>query len=130
MKPMSGFDDTDKLVSLSIFGDRLRISSSAVFDGFNTSHRQQDFQGILNLAKEILPDVANYSAAKYWAGLRPMTPSSLPILGPSPMQNLYLNVGHGNLGWTLACGTGKIVADLIANEKPRVNISPFLFKAK
>ena len=130
MKPMSGFDDTDKLVSLSIFGDRLRISSSAVFDGFNTSHRQQDFQGILNLAKEILPDVANYSAAKYWAGLRPMTPSSLPILGPSPMKNLYLNVGHGNLGWTLACGTGKIVADLIANEKPRVNISPFLFKAK
>ena len=128
MKPMSGFDDTDKLVALSIFGDRLRISSSAVFDGFNTSHQPQDFQGILGLAKEIFPDVANYSAAKCWAGLRPMTPSSLPILGLSPMQNLYLNVGHGNLGWTMACGTGKIVADLIVNKKPEVDISPFLFK--
>ena len=127
-KPMSGFDDTDKLVALSIFGDRLRISSSAVFDGFNTSHQSQDFQRILNLAKEILPDVANYSAAKYWAGLRPMTPSSLPILGPSPIQNLYLNVGHGNLGWTMACGTGKIVADLIVNKETEVDINPFLLK--
>jgi D-amino-acid dehydrogenase len=128
MKPMSGFDDTDKLVALSIFGDRLRISSSAVFDGFNTSHRQQDFQGILNLAKEILPHAADYSAAKYWAGLRPMTPSSLPILGPSPIKNLYLNVGHGNLGWTLACGTGEMVADFIAKGKPQVNMNPFLLK--
>jgi len=128
MKPMSGFDDTDKLVALSIFGDRLRISSSAVFDGYNTSHQQKDFQGILNLAKEILPDAADYTAVKYWAGLRPMTPSSLPIMGPSPIQNLYLNVGHGNLGWTLACGTGKIVADLMAKEKPQVDMSPFLLK--
>ena len=128
MKPMSGFDDTDKLVALSIFRDRLRISSSAVFDGFDTSHQQKDFQGILNLAKEILPDAADYSAAKYWAGLRPMTPSSLPIMGSSPIQNLYFNVGHGNLGWTLACGTGKIVADLMAKEKPQVSMSKFLLK--
>ena len=128
MKPMSGFDDTDKLVALSILGDRLRISSSAVFDGFDTSHQQKDFQGILNFAKEILPDAADYSAAIYWAGLRPMTPSSLPILGTSPIENLYLNIGHGNLGWTLACGTGKIVADLMAKEKPQVNMAPFLLK--
>jgi len=128
MKPMSGFDDTDKLVALSVFGDRLRISSSAVFDGFDTSHQQKDFQGILNFAKDILPDAADYTTAKYWAGLRPMTPSSLPIMGASPIQNLYLNVGHGNLGWTLACGTGKIVADIMAKEKPQVDMSPFLFK--
>jgi D-amino-acid dehydrogenase len=57
-----------------------------------------------------------------------MTPSSLPILGPSPIQNLYLNVGHGNLGWTMACGTGKIVADLIVNKKTEVDINPFLLK--
>jgi D-amino-acid dehydrogenase len=128
IEPMPGFDDTDKLVALSIFGDRLRMSSSAVFDGFDTHFRQENFQEILNLAKEILPNAANYSAAKYWSGLRPMTPSSLPILGPSPIENLYLNVGHGNLGWTLACGTGKIVADIIAKKKPHVDMSPFLLK--
>ena len=126
IKPMSGFDDTDRLVALSIFGDRLRMSSSAVFDGFDTNYKQENFQGILDLAKEILPNVADYSAAKYWTGLRPMTPSSLPILGPSPIPNLYLNVGHGNLGWTLACGTGKIVADIIAKKKPQIDMSPFL----
>ena len=81
MPSMPGFDDTDKLVALSVLGDRLRIVSSAVFDGFDTSHSQQDFQAILRLAKEILPDVADYSDVKYWAGLRPMTPRSLPILG-------------------------------------------------
>ena len=123
---MYGFDDTDRLVALSIFGDRLRMSSSAVFDGFDTNYKQENFQGILDLAKEILPNVADYSAAKYWTGLRPTTPSSLPILGPSPIPNLYLNVGHGNLGWTLACGTGKIVADIIAKKKPQINMSPFL----
>ena len=126
--PMSGFDDTDKLVALSVFRDRLRIVSSAVFDGFDTSHRQRDFQSILNLAKEILPDIADYSAATYWAGLRPMTPTSLPILGPSPIENLYLNVGHGNLGWTMSCGTAKIVADLIANKTPDIEIDPFRMK--
>lgn len=125
---MSGFDDTDRLVALSIFGDRLRMSSSAVFDGFDTNYKQENFQGILDLAKEILPNVADYSAAKYWTGLRPMTPSSLPILGPSPIPNLYLNVGHGNLGWTLACGTGKIVADIIAKKDPHIDMSPFLLK--
>jgi len=128
IKPMSGFDDTDRLVALSIFGDRLRMSSSAVFDGFDTNYKQENFQGILDLAKEILPNVADYSVAKYWTGLRPMTPSSLPILGPSPIPNLYLNVGHGNLGWTLACGTGKIVADIIAKKDPHIDMSPFLLK--
>jgi D-amino-acid dehydrogenase len=126
--PMSGFDDTDKLVALSVFRDRLRIVSSAVFDGFDTSHRQRDFQSILNLAKEILPDVADYSAATYWAGLRPMTPTSLPILGVSSIENLYLNVGHGNLGWTMSCGTGKILADIITNKTPQISIEPFLAK--
>jgi len=125
MPTMPGFDDTDKLVALSVFGDRLRISSSAVFDGFNTCHRQQDFQAILSLAKEILPDVADYSEVKYWAGLRPMTPTSLPILGASAIQNLYLNVGHGNLGWTMSCGSGKIVADLIAQKTPQINMDQF-----
>ena len=122
MQSMPGFDDTDKLVALSVMGDRLRIVSSAVFDGFDISHRQQDFKAILQLAKEILPDVADYSDVKYWAGLRPMTPTSLPILGASAIPNLFLNVGHGNLGWTLSCGTAKIVADIIANKTPQISM--------
>ncbi len=125
---MPGFDDTDKLVALSVLGDRLRIVSSAVFDGFDTSHRQQDFKAILRLAKEILPDAADYNDVKYWAGLRPMTPRSLPILGASPIQNLYLNVGHGNLGWTLSCGTGKIIADIIAKKTPQLSMDLFQFQ--
>jgi D-amino-acid dehydrogenase len=123
--PMPGFDDTEKLVALSVFGNRLRMASSAVFDGQDTSFRQQDFQGILKLAKQILPDVADYQRAEYRAALRPMTPKSLPILGPSGLDNFYLNVGHGNLGWTLSFASAKILADIIGKQPTEFDLAPF-----
>jgi len=123
--PTAGFDDTDRLVAVSTFGNRLRITSSAVFDGFNKSHKPQDFAAILRLAQEVFPNAADYSKATYWAGLRPMTPSSKPVLGASKLRNLFLNVGHGHLGWTLSCGTGKIVADIVNGQSPDTDVAAF-----
>jgi D-amino-acid dehydrogenase len=125
MAPTMGFDDTQKLVAISRLGDRIRIASSAVFDGFNKNHSPDDFRAILNLAKEVFPNVADYEKAEYWAGLRPMTPSSVPIPGPSSIENLFLNVGHGHLGWTMACGTGKVVADILAGRVPDIDVTSF-----
>ena len=121
--PTTGFDDIQRLIAVSKIGNRLRMSSSAVFDGFNKSHRPQDFKSILKLAREIFPDVADYNQAEYWAGLRPMTPSSVPIVGKSSVSNLFLNVGHGHLGWTMSCGTAQIIADIVAGKKPFMHTS-------
>ncbi len=125
LAPGPGFDDTERLVAMSKFGNRLRIASSAVFDGFDKSHQPKDFHAILKLAREVFPDAADYDKAEYWAGLRPMTPSSKPILGLSPVSNLFLNVGHGHLGWTLSCGAGKVVADIVAGTSPDTETSAF-----
>ena len=120
-----GFDDADRLVTATPLGDRLRLVSSAVFDGFNRSHQPSDFRSILQLAREIFPDAADYEKAEYWAGLRPMTPSSVSILGKSPFDNLFINTGHGHLGWTMACGTGRVLADIMTGVKPDIDPSPF-----
>jgi len=113
MAPATGFDDVQKMVAVSRMGDRIRIASSAVFGGFNLNHTPEDFKSILNLAREVFPDAADYNRAEYWSGLRPMTPSSAPIIGASSIKNLFLNTGHGHLGWTLACASGKLTADNI-----------------
>jgi len=116
MAPTTGFDDVQKMVAVSRLGGRLRIASSAVFNGFNLNHTPKDFKSILKLAREVFPGVADYNRAEYWSGLRPMTPSSTPIIGASRVKNLFLNTGHGHLGWTLACASGKLTADNIVGE--------------
>lgn len=128
MAPNMGFDDTDRLVTATPLGDRLRLVSSAVFDGFNCSHKPDDFHSILKLAQEIFPDAADYEKAEYWAGLRPMTPSSVSILGKTPLQNLFMNTGHGHLGWTMACGTARVLADILTGKKPAIDPGPFQLK--
>jgi len=65
----------------------------------------------------------DYERAKKWAGLRPMTPSSVPIVGRTKFGNLYLNSGHGTLGWTLACGSGSAIADMVSGERPEIDFS-------
>jgi len=128
MAPTAGFDDVERLVTASKLGNRLRFSSSAVFGGFDKSHRPKDFHTILKLARQVFPDAADYDQAVYWAGLRPMTPNSKPILGKSPVRNLFLNVGHGHLGWTLSCGAGKVVADIVAGIPPDIETEAFCLR--
>lgn len=123
--PSIGFDDTECLVAMSRFGNRLRIPSSAIFGGFDNSHQPKDFKAILKLARELFPDAIDYEKAEYWSGLRPMTPSSKPIIGATSISNLFLNTGHGHLGWTMSCATGKVVADIVAGKTPETQTAPF-----
>lgn len=125
--PTTGIVDEDRLVAFSRLGDRLRVASSAVFAGYDRSHRPQDFNTILTTAKELFPKGALYEEAGYWAGLRPMTPSSVPILGRARFDNLFLNTGHGHVGWTMSCGTGKFVADCVAGRVPEIESKGLLY---
>ena len=82
--------------------------------------RPADFAGILSALRELLPNGADYRRPQYWACLRPMTPEGTPILGRGRYHNLFYNTGHGHMGWTMACGTARITADLIGGRAPEL----------
>jgi D-amino-acid dehydrogenase len=126
--PQIGGVDEDKLVAFSRLGNRLRVAATAEFAGYDRSHRPRDFAQLLATAKELFPRGGDYAGAEYWAGLRPMTPSSVPILGRARYDNLYLNVGHGHVGWTMSCGSGKFVADLVSGRKPEIDSEGLLYE--
>ncbi|WP_459616671.1 D-amino acid dehydrogenase [Bordetella sp. 2513F-2] len=119
---LSGVDENN-LVAWARFGSRLRFTSTAEFSGYDTGHRPRDFAPMLKAARELFPEGADYDQPEYWAGLRPMTPEGTPILGASRHANLYLNTGHGHMGWTMACGTARIVADIMDGRQPAIDIT-------
>lgn len=114
---MPGVDE-QWLVGWSRQGDRLRLTSTAEFAGHNRSWTARDFNNILRLARDLFPAAADWERGDFRACLRPMTPDGPPILGAGRHRNLYFNVGHGHMGWTMAFGTARIVADLVAGRKP------------
>ena len=127
--PSMGGVDEDKLIAFSRLGDRLRLAATAEFAGYDSGHRPRDFQSLVTTARELFPEAGDYDRAERWAGLRPMTPSSVPILGRAVYDNLFLNVGHGHVGWTLCCGSGRFVADLVAARKTAIDPEGLLYAA-
>jgi D-amino-acid dehydrogenase len=118
---MGGVDD-DNLIAYCPMGKRLRLTSTAEFSGYDRSYRPRDFRAMLRLGRELFGGVGDYDRPEYWAGLRPMTPEGTPFLGPARYRNLYLNTGHGHIGWTMSCGSAKVTADLIAGREPGVDL--------
>ncbi|HET7296912.1 MAG TPA: D-amino acid dehydrogenase [Gemmatimonadales bacterium] len=114
--------DEQWLVAWSRFGDRLRLTSTAEFTGYDWSWEPRNFSNILRLARDLFPDAADYERGQYRACLRPMTPDGPPILGLARHKNLFLNCGHGHMGWTMACGTARIVADLMTGRMPEIDL--------
>ena len=120
MAPAIGGVDEDNLVAYCRMGDRLRITATAEFAGYDTSHRPADFRKMLSAARDLFPNGGDYEKPEYWAGLRPMTPEGTPILGFGRHRNLCYNTGHGHMGWTMACGAAAMVTDLIGGRTPEL----------
>jgi D-amino-acid dehydrogenase len=118
--PTIGAVDENNLVAISRFADRMRVTATAEFAGYDTRHTARDFDFMLGVAKQLYPDGADYDRAQQWAGLRPMTPEGTPIIGPSRYRNLYFNTGQGHMGWTMSHGSARITADLIAGKTPAI----------
>jgi len=114
--------DEKWLVGWSRLGDRLRLTSTAEFAGYDWGWTPRDFNNILRLARDLFPEAADYDRGEYRACLRPMTPDGPPILGLGQHRNLFFNVGHGHMGWTMACGTARIVADLMLGRMPALDL--------
>ncbi len=120
--PSIGGVDEDNLIAYCPMGERLRITAVAEFAGYDTSHSPADFAGMLASARDLFPDGGDWDRPQYWAGLRPMTPEGTPIFGRGRLDNLFVNAGHGHMGWTMACGSGRILADLIAGRSPEIGL--------
>lgn len=127
--PTLGGVDEDKLIAYSRLGNRLRLACRAEFAGYDRSHKPEDFKALRSAADELFPGSVDFAKAEYWAGLRPMTPTSVPILGRARYENLYLDCGHGHVGWTMACGSGRFVADIVAGRKPEIDPEGLLYES-
>ena len=121
--PALGGVDEDNLVAYTRMGDRVRATSTAEFAGYDTTHAPKDFNVMTDAVRKLFPDAIDFEQPSYWAGLRPMTPDGSPRLGVTKYPNLFVNTGHGHMGWTMACGSARITADLMAGRKPDIDLS-------
>ncbi|MGH8595686.1 MAG: FAD-dependent oxidoreductase, partial [Gammaproteobacteria bacterium] len=112
-------------------GDRLRIAGTAEFAGYDRRLTRARIDNLFRLVNDLYPTFSPYldhAAALPWTGLRPMTPDGVGIMGRTPIPGLYLNTGHGHLGWTMAAGAGRLVADEIAGVEPELALAPYHFE--
>ncbi|PHM28619.1 D-amino acid dehydrogenase [Xenorhabdus budapestensis] len=109
-------DETYK-IAITRFDNRIRVGGMAEVVGFNLNVLKSRCETLKMVVEDLYHNGGNITEASFWAGLRPMTPDGTPIVGPTKYPNLYLNTGHGTLGWTMACGSGKLLSDLISGRK-------------
>lgn len=112
-------DDTYK-IAITRLGDRIRVGGMAEISGFNDRLPYRRQATLLHCLNELFPGSAAVGDTNFWSGLRPKTPDGPPIIGPTKIGNLFLNTGHGTLGWTMACGSGHLVASLIGGIQPTI----------
>jgi D-amino-acid dehydrogenase len=114
-------DEGHKLV-FSRLGERLRVAGTAELAGYDTELNMVRCTALVKRARELFPTAADYAHPTYWTGLRPATPSNCPLIGrTSRYPNLYINTGHGTLGWTESCGSGRALADIVSGKTPEVD---------
>jgi D-amino-acid dehydrogenase len=112
-------DEAHKIV-ISTLGNRLRAAGTAEITGHDTMLDPRRADAVLRGLLALFPAAGKADDAEFWTGLRPMTPDGPPVLGATPVPGLYLNTGHGTLGWTMAAGSGRILADVVAGREPPV----------
>jgi D-amino-acid dehydrogenase len=115
-------DDEYKLV-FSRLGDRLRIAGTAELNGYNTELNEARCRALLRRTETLFPGAGDLARAEFWTGLRPATPSNVPYIGGTRYPNLFLNTGHGTLGWTHSCGSARALADIVSGREPEIDFA-------
>lgn len=118
--PVSTVLDETYKVAVTRFDNRIRVGGMAEIVGFNNKLLPARRETLEMVVRDLYPEGGHIEQATFWSGLRPMTPDGTPIVGRTPLSNLYLNTGHGTLGWTMACGSGQLLADVISGQKPAI----------
>jgi len=114
-------DETHK-VAVTRLGSRIRVGGTAELAGYNLTLREARRATLEHVVTDLFPAGGDVARAEFWTGLRPMTPDGTPIIGPTRYPNLYLATGHGTLGWTMATGTGRVLADLVSGRQPEIDL--------
>lgn len=115
-------DDGYKLV-VSRLGDRLRVAGTCELNGYTRELNATRCEAITHRISTLFPGACDYAQPRYWTGLRPLTPSNVPYVGKTRLSNLFLNTGHGTLGWTMGCGSGRAIADIVSGRVPELDFA-------
>ncbi len=119
--PVSTIMDETYKVAVTRLGDRIRAAGTAELGGFDLTLRESRRRTVAHVVSDLFPTGGDVSKAEFWCGLRPMTPDGTPLVGATAIPNLFLNTGHGTLGWTMSCGSGRLLADLISDRTPEIS---------
>ena len=114
--------DESHKVAVTRLGDRIRVGGTAELAGYCLALREGRRQTLNHVLTDLFPRAGDVAKGEFWAGLRPMTPDGTPVVGGSPYPNLFLATGHGTLGWTMAAGTGRVMADLISGRPTEISL--------
>ncbi|WOO31502.1 D-amino acid dehydrogenase [Diaphorobacter limosus] len=120
LAPVSTVLDETYKIALTRFDNRIRVGGMAELSGFDKNLRPQRRATLEMVTSQLFPG-GDLARAEFWTGLRPMTPDSTPIVGRTPHKNLFLNTGHGTLGWTMACGSGRLLADIVSGKATEIS---------
>ena len=118
--PVSTIMDETFKIAITRLGDRIRVGGMAEIAGFSTDLPAARKATLVHSVEDLFGGAGDQSQASFWSGLRPMTPDGTPIIGKTPFANLYLNAGHGTLGWTMACGSARVLTDMINGDRPAI----------
>lgn len=121
--PLASVMDEAYKVAMTRMGNRIRIAGTADLGSRTLAPRESALRTLIKVVRDWFPGAANYAKATFWTGVRPMLPEGAPLLGATHVPGLYLNLGHGSAGWAMACGSGKIVADVIAGHAPEIDLT-------
>ena len=121
--PQSTIMDETHKVAITRLGSRIRVAGQAEIIGYNTKLGKHATDSVRYVVSDLFPKGGDLSQAESWTGLRPMTPDGTPVMGKTRFSNLFLNTGHGTLGWTMACGSGRAVADLVTGAEPEISFN-------
>jgi D-amino-acid dehydrogenase len=118
--PTVSLTDLAWKIVMTRLGDRLRVAGTAELTGWNTDLNRTRCEALARRTFELFADAGDRANLRFWTGLRPAAPGNVPLIGATRYRNLWLDTGHGTLGWTMACGSGKALADVIGGRKPEV----------
>ncbi|MBS4161247.1 D-amino acid dehydrogenase, partial [Klebsiella pneumoniae] len=118
--PVSTILDETYKIAITRFDNRIRVGGMAEIVGFNTELLQPRRETLEMVVRDLYPRGGHVDQAAFWTGLRPMTPDGTPVVGRTRFKNLWLNTGHGTLGWTMACGSGQLLSDLLSGRTPAI----------
>lgn len=121
--PRVSLTDDERRIVISRLGNRLRVAGTAELAGYDNEINVLRCEALVARTLQLFPDIRNAGEAEFWMGLRPATPSNLPCIGRTRYSNLFLNTGHGTLGWTMACGSARALADIVSGRAPEVDFA-------